>query len=499
MCSREEKLVKREGRRVEDLLKKCQDLELLEIAVERFDFFVQKLSEKEEDVGEFESMYERFRSQLDGLIMEKRVSVEKRKDEKEWIKKLNELPNHDGKVESFVVFRKRIELLMDKSESQEEDKLIVLSKLVFSKDELMVLTCKSLEEAKQKLDDKYCSELVLRQWMMSQLANVSVRDLCDVKGLQEVKEKASRIYRTIKEVKGVDLEKELFVAIYKCLSFDIGLKLVQYTRGKLIMDNVEEWLAEQINVAVAVELASGSGERGVSRTFGRALATRHTCFSCGRQGHISRDCGRCFVCGRKGHKAVNCPQRWRDDSSSWRSNWKGKSSQADCARNVQKKRDVEGCWRVDSSATNRIGPVQVEKVEPVMARALTATGSVKVTSVEGRNVPKDVACGSSCGKAKADLVDKRRVKLVTKGRSEEEDSVAVCKAASVLQCRLNGGESSQSGRWRNSNNAESDDLIQKGGCHVDHVIRKQTSTSKKNEGINKIRFQDGGECSNWNS
>ena len=196
---------------------------------------------------------------------------------------------------------------------------------------------------------------------------------------------------------------------------------------------------------------------------------------------------------------MNCPQRWRDDSSSWRSNWKGKSSQADCAWNVQKKREVEGCWRVDSSATNRIGPVQVEKVEPVTSRALTATGSVKVTSVEGQNVPKDVACGSSCGKAKADLVDKRRVKLVTKGRSEEEDSVAVCKAASVLQCRLNGGESSQSGRWRNSNNAESDDLIQKGGCHVDHVIRKQTSNSKKSKGNNKIRFQDGGECSNWNS
>ena len=239
-------------------------------------------------------------------------------------------------------------------------------------------------------------------------------------------------------------------------------------------------------VCMSVGLASGSYEQEVSRTRGKAMARRYACFNCGRQGHVSRDCGKCFVCERTGHKAVNCPQRWRDESS-WRSN-----QQSADAWPSWKRRNVEGCWRMDDSgAANRNGTVHVENGKPVASKA---TGSVKVTRGEERYDPRDV---SGYGKAKADLVDKRRVKLVTNGRSQEEDSVAVCKAASVLQCRLDRGESSQSGRWRNSNNAESDDLIQKGGCHVDHVIRKQTSTSKKNKGTNKNRFENYGELLKW--
>ena len=232
--------------------------------------------------------------------------------------------------------------------------------------------------------------------------------------------------------------------------------------------------------------SSGSYEQEVSRMRGQALARRYACFSCGRQGHVSRDCGKCFVCERTGHKAVNCPQRWRDESS-WRSN-----QQSADAWPSWKRRNVEGCWRMDDSgAANRNGTVHVENGKPVASKA---TGSVKVTRGEERYDPRDV---SGYGKAKADLVDKRRVKLETNERSQEEDSRAVCSAASVLQCRLNRGESSQSGRWRNSNNAESDDLIQKGGCHVDHVIRKQTSTRKMDKGTNKNRFENYGELLKW--
>ena len=307
-------------------------------------------------------------------------------------------------------------------------------------------------------------------------------------------------------------------------------------------------------VCMSVGLASGSYEQEVSRTRGKAMARRYACFNCGRQGHVSRDCGKCFVCERTGHKAVNCPQRWRDESS-WRSN-----QQSADAWPSWKRRNVEGCWRMDDSgAANRNGTVHVENGKPVASKA---TGSVEVTSGEGLYVPKDVpsvsvfgkakddvvadktyrkldaetrsygkdnhavcmaveqasnegrydprdmASVSGCGKAKADLVDKRRVKLVTKGRSQEKDDLAVWKATSE-QLRAKHGdfgfnklckrtvELYNAEGWRSSNIAESDVLTQKGGCDVDHVIRKQTSTRKMDKGANKVRFKDNGECSNW--
>ena len=310
-------------------------------------------------------------------------------------------------------------------------------------------------------------------------------------------------------------------------------------------------------VCMSVGLASGSYEQEISRMRGQALARRYACFSCGRQGHVSRDCGKCFVCERTGHKAVNCPQRWRDESS-WRSN-----QQSADAWPSWKRRNVEGCWRMDDSgAANRNGTVHVENGRPVTSRALTAIGNVEVTSGEGLYVPKDVpsvsvfgkakddvvadktyrkldaetrsygkdnhavcmaveqasnegrydprdmASVSGCGKAKADLVDKRRVKLVTKGRSQEKDDLAVWKATSE-QLRAKHGdfgfnklckrtvELYNAEGWRSSNIAESDVLTQKGGCDVDHVIRKQTSTRKMDKGANKVRFKDNGECSNW--
>ena len=512
--------------------------------------------EKEEEAGQrYEQVYENFRSQLDCKIAEKRKSLENKEIGKEWTKKLEELPKHDGNVESFVVFRKRIELAMRKNESSEEDKLTVLSKLVFSKDELAVLTCKSLEEAKQKLDDKYCSELVLRQWLSNQLANVRVRDLCDVRGLQEVKEKTSRIYRTIKEVNGVDLERELFLTIYKCLPYDVGLKLMECTDGRMTMENVEEWLSKQINVAVSVGLASGSSERAVSRTFEQALASRSTCFRCGKKGHFARECayrspGACFVCGKHGHKAMDCPEqpkrkpKWKKDNyrltstkehsaksvyfddddskdsdnkdcdnyvpvskwfnnenwrkkrnpmleeSSWRSNWKRKSNHESAgASRVLKsdglvKRKMDKCWRIDSGATGHFGSnaVDLQNIKPANSKVVTASGEVcvataigdvEVTSGEGRSVVlKDVArvpdfdmnllsvpkvCDDNCvvvfNKEKCLFVDSKKTELVIDDssvklvaerrgdeyvvpcveRSEEEDNVAVCMAASVQQ------------------------------------------------------------------
>ena len=171
----------------------------------------------------------------------------------------------------------------------------------------------------------------------------------------------------------------------------------------------------------------------------------------------------------------------------------------------QNMRDVEGCWKVDSSATNRNGTVQVEKVEPVTSRALTAIGNVKVTRGQGRRVPKDVGFGKAKSKV---VVDKPCVRMVTK-RSKEEDDGAVCKATSKKRSEKSGDfgflkllkrtvELDNAEGWLSPNNAESNDWIQKGGYEADHVKKKECSTRKVlRQEPKKIRFQVGGECSNW--
>ena len=98
----------------------------------------------------YEEMYEKFRSKLDEKITESRKNMVN----KEWKKKMNELPKHDGKIESFILFNKRIGRIMNENICSDGEKLSILGKMIFADDELMVKTCKNWEEARKNLVEK---------------------------------------------------------------------------------------------------------------------------------------------------------------------------------------------------------------------------------------------------------------------------------------------------------------------------------------------------------
>lgn len=92
-------------------------------------------------------------------------------------------------------------------------------------------------------------------------------------------------------------------------------KLIQHEQRQ-VTRNKEEIEESRNPIAFSAQKGrSGKGDFQMS-----ASSTEHTvtCYDCGRQGHISRNCDRrkaredtreCYKCGKKGHIARNCQER----------------------------------------------------------------------------------------------------------------------------------------------------------------------------------------------
>ena len=213
------------------------------------------------------------------------------------------LPKHDGRIESYPVFWARLEQVLQVAPSaSDEDKRRLLLSAVADADSIHVMDL-SFEDAADWLKKKYTAAPAVRNFIVTKLKSVRMKNNYDLTGLMQLKEHTATAYRVAKQCPDASVMTDLFDAVYNKVTERVQRELLNKNNWSRSMERVDETLEQEVNFLTSASLVK-KDNNAVSKSPTGALK----CYYCKLDGHLARECAelktaKCSKCGKSGHTA----------------------------------------------------------------------------------------------------------------------------------------------------------------------------------------------------